>query len=188
MNEIILASASPRRQELVKQMGLNCIILPQNVDETFESYNAEEEAVRIAQKKAESCKISDRWVFAADTFIEQDGKLIGKPSNREEAKIMLQNFSGCTHSVITGLALKAPLRTIQTAICRTDVIFTEMTNDEIDWYLNTEEWKGVAGAYRIQGKGAFFIESLKGSYSNVMGLPIRTFYGMLKSNNFNFRS
>ncbi len=195
MNGFILASASPRRQEILSRMGITFTVRPQDVDENFEGLPASEEAVRIAVKKVSAC-IDDGcgsacWILGADTFIDFDGELIGKPQNRSSAFAMLKRLSGRTHSVITGLALNIPGENepnIATSWCRTDVTFSILENDEIEWYLDTDEWKGAAAAYRIQEKGAFFVNSITGSYSNVMGLPINTFYGMLRANNYNFRN
>ncbi len=189
---IIIASASPRRHDILRQMGLKFEAKPQNVDETFTGRAPEDEAVHLAEKKALSCLESEkeasmRWLIAADTFIAADNILLGKPNNRTEARRMLEILSGKTHRVITGLALGVPGKKIQTACCTTEVKFSLISDAEIDWYLDTGEWKGAAAAYRIQEKGAVFVESISGSYSNVMGLPINTIYGMLRANNFNFR-
>jgi septum formation protein len=192
METLILASASPRRVEILKQMGLDFEIHPQHVDETFTGRPPAEEAVYLAEKKALSFLSKDfegetHWVLSADTFVILDNELLGKSENCAGARRMLQMLSGRTHQVITGLALNVPQKGIKTASCLTDVTFSSMSDDEIDWYLNQNEWQGAAASYRIQEKGALFITSLTGSYSNVMGLPINTFYGMLMSENFNFR-
>ena len=195
MDTIILASGSPRRQEILKQMGLEFTVSPQDVDESFAGMTAEQEAERLAADKVRSCICSsgdDNWILGADTFIVHEGNFIGKPENRDEAREMLEAFSGRTHEVITGLALNVPGRNpgdrLLTTSCRTLVTFSPLSADEIEWYLDTGEWRGVAAAYRIQEKAAVFIESISGSWSNVMGLPINTFYGMLRANNFNFRT
>ena len=184
MDKIILASASPRRQEILKQMGICFEVKPQDVDESFTGRPPADEAVHLAQKKAESYLAafpdgSSRWVLAADTFIALDKNFIGKPSDREGARKMLEMLSGRTHQVISGIALNIPDAGMKTAHCITDVLFAALTSDEIEWYLDTNEWEGAAAAYRIQEKGAAFVESITGSYSNVMGLPINTIYGML---------
>ncbi len=191
MEKLILASASPRRIELLKQMGLTFTTAPQDADETFTGKSAAEEAVIIAARKVDSyirssSFSSEQWILGADTFVVLGDRFIGKPVNRAGAEEMLQSLQGQTHTVITGLALKAPSKEIQTEICETEVTFSPMSEAEIDWYLDQNEWQGVAASYRIQEKGACFIASVKGSYSNVMGLPINTFYGMLIANNFNF--
>jgi septum formation protein len=188
MDKLILASASPRRQEILKQMGLVFSVQPQDVDESFSGLSADAEASRLAKKKVSACLEKDQWILGADTFIVYKDRFIGKPENRSDAHDMLNKLSGKTHSVITGLALCIPSGEIETAVCRTEVKFSVMSSAEIEWYLEQNEWQGAAAAYRIQQKGAMFIESISGSYSNVMGLPINTFYGMLSSNNYNFRT
>jgi len=193
MGKIILASASPRRQEILNQMGIEYDIMPQDVDESFKGLPPADEAAGIAVKKVNSClnsldSSSDPWILGADTFVVLGEEYLGKPSNRSEAGKMLQMLSGQTHQVITGLALNVPAQGIKTASCFTDVTFSPMSESEIQWYLNQNEWLGVAASYRIQEKGALFVSSVRGSYSNVMGLPINAFYGMLVSHKFNFRT
>ncbi|MBI9108119.1 MAG: septum formation protein Maf [Spirochaetales bacterium] len=193
MEKLILASASLRRQEILMQMGLEFDIRPQDVDETFTGLAPADEAVLLAKKKTAAFLAGKpsgaaKWVLGADTFIEIDGEYLGKPETREEAGEMLKRLSGLTHQVITGIALNVPEKGIKTAACLTAVTFSPMSASEIDWYLDQNEWQGVAAAYRIQEKGALFISSINGSYSNVMGLPINTFYGMLISDKFNFRT
>ena len=196
MQKLILASNSPRRKEILTRLGLEFSVCPQDVDESFEGLSSEDEAMRLSEKKVRACiesgscgkdDISKIWILGADTFIECEGSLIGKPADRMSARIMLEQLSGNTHTVITGLSLQVPETGILSTICRTDVTFAPITTEEISWYLDTEEWQGAAAAYRIQEKGAVFVDSISGSYSNVMGLPINTFYGMLRTNNFNFR-
>lgn len=193
MNTLILASGSPRRLEILTQMGLEFEVRPQDVDETFTGRAPADEAMHLAEKKALSYLSAEpagkaQWVLAADTFISFEEKLMGKAETRKNAAEMLQMLSGRTHQVVTGLALNVPAKGIRTSHCITDVTFAEMSNDEIQWYLDTDEWIGAAAAYRIQEKGALFVESISGSYSNVMGLPINAFYGMLVTDKFNFRN
>lgn len=188
MDTLILASASPRRQEILKQMGLVFTIQPQDVDETFKGLAADTEAIRLAKMKVSACLEPGKWILGADTFIVYKNNFIGKPSVRADAYRMIKELSGNTHTVITGLALHIPSGKIQTAACLTEVTFATMSSAEIEWYLDQNEWQGAAAAYRVQQKGAMFIESISGSYSNVMGLPINAFYGMLSTNNYNFRT
>ena len=193
MDKIILASASPRRQQLLSQMGLPFDVRPQHIDETFTGLPPADEAMLIAKRKAEARldeapSDRDRWVLAADTFVVLGGDYLGKPADRSDAGKMLRMLAGNTHQVVTGLALNAPGRGIITECCVTDVVFCSMSDSEVEWYLDQNEWEGVAASYRIQEKAACFISSVSGSYSNVMGLPINTFYGMLRAENFNFRN
>lgn len=190
MERLVLASASQRRREILLQMGLSFSVIPAEVDESFIiGADPRDESLRLAEKKARAVALAlpDKvYVLGADTFIVFKGKWIGKPANREEAGEMLKAFSGRTHRVVTGLALLCGKKPPLLDYAVTDVTFRQLSEREIDWYLNTEEWAGVAGAYRIQEQGACFITSLTGSYSNVMGLPIHTFYGMLLNINFPF--
>jgi len=197
MNKLILASGSPRRQEILSRLGFEYEIKPQDVDESFKGLPAVDEALRLAEKKVLSCIETvktgpDEWILGADTFIILNNSFLGKPADRMDAKNMLNLLSGTSHEVITGLALHIPVSDgssyISTSACSTTVNFAPMSNNEIEWYLDQNEWIDVAAAYRIQEKGALFIESISGSYSNVMGLPINTFYGILSSNNFKFRT
>ena len=193
MDKLVLASGSPRRIEILERLGFDFTVRVQDVDESFSGLAPENEAVRIAVKKVEACIDEEgrgRWIMGADTFVVVGGELLVKPEDRNEAGRMIRKLSGRTHRVVTGIALNVPdsgESSIKTSICTTEVRFSTMTEEEIIWYLDSEEWRGVAAAYRIQEKGALFIESISGSYSNVMGLPINTFYGMLGSNNYNFR-
>ncbi len=203
---LILASGSPQRANLLKQMGIIHDILPQDIDETFITGNPVKEAERLASEKVKSLLNSRPgvWGLGADTFVILRSlrpapfpgaspfpghhilhpQLLGKPENRDKAREMLALLSGKTQSVITGLAVALPSGEIITTSVTSKVRFAGLSSEVIEWYLDTGEWMGAAGGYRIQGKGACLIESLKGSYSNVMGLPIRTLYGILHANNY----
>ncbi|MBI9100080.1 MAG: Maf family protein [Spirochaetaceae bacterium] len=136
----------------------------------------------LAEKPAEV-----KWAVAADTFIYFEKTTIGKPADRSEAYRELKRFSGQTHQVYSGITLYSAQRdVIVSDVEVTDVTFRELTENEIQWYLRTEEWKGVAGSYRIQEKGECLIKGINGSYSSVMGLPITLFYGMLTKLNYKF--
>ncbi|MCK5674443.1 MAG: Maf-like protein, partial [Spirochaetales bacterium] len=127
-------------------------------------------------------KFNSSIILGADTCINLDGKIIGKPNGRTEAEELLKSFSGRIHQVVTGLTLyngKTGFFVQEKSI--TDVIFAKLRTKEIEWYLGTMEWEGVAGGYRIQEKGSLLINSISGSWYNVMGLPIRVFYGMVAS-------
>ncbi len=184
-----MASGSPRRQELLNSVRIPFKVIPPQIDEDqIQAESVEERVKKIALKKIEMVcssltKESPRWILGVDTLIELGGKALGKPGSIEEAEIILRSLSGKVHRVYTGIGLlprkgeSVDLRSV-----RTDVKFTQLCEEEIEYYLMTGEWSGVTGAYRIQERGAFFIEWIKGSYSNVVGLPISTFYGMLKDN------
>jgi septum formation protein len=125
------------------------------------------------------------WIFGADTVIVSEGAVFGKPENREEAKKTLQCLRGRTHEVITGMALyNGRAKTIDTRSVASKVSFAELSDAEIEWYLDSGEWQGAAGSYRIQGLAACFITGIQGSPSSVTGLPIREFYVMLRDNGY----
>jgi septum formation protein len=193
MVPIILASGSLRRQEYFRQLGLPFSIMPAAIDEIPHDdlsprQNAEDFAVRKVRKVIETMKGRlPLWIFGADTIITLNGGIFGKPLDREDAKRMLGLFSGGEHEVITALALyngreeKIDCRSVSTRVS-----FALLSEAEIEWYLDTGEWQGVAGAYRIQGLAACFISSITGSPSAVVGLPLRDFYVMLRTNGYPF--
>jgi septum formation protein len=194
METIILASGSPRRQELLNRVGIPFKAFPPNIDESFARIRSVEQRVkRIALRKIETVveifkQESPRWVLGLDTLVEVDGKAINKPSGIEEAEEILKSLSGRVHRVYTGIGLlPAKGETADLRSVRTEVKFAELSPEEIELYLDSGEWSGVTGAYRIQERGAFFIEWIRGSYSNVVGLPLETFYGILKSNSYSLR-
>jgi len=187
---ISLASASPQRLAMLSDLGFPLLQRPQHIDESLLSDRIDEEALRLARLKAESCLLGadhGRWILGVDTLVGIGSRILGKPANRKEARETLHALQGARHAVWSGIALldAEGQRTAVTAVS-TQVEFSPMTADEIEWYLDTGEWDGAAGAYRIQGRGGMFIRALKGSYHNVVGLPIHTFYGMLRSFNYPF--
>ncbi len=191
MREIVLASSSPRRKTILRQMRLPFIAREPDIDESDEpGLLSAEYTQKIAYRKIRSVQenypeLSRRIIVGADTVIEFAGKRYGKPAGRKEAKTFLRAFSGTDHEVVTGLALAVPERDeIETAAVGSRVHFAPLTEEEIEWYLDTGEWQGAAGAYRIQERGACLIDALTGSYTGVMGLPIRRLYLMLRQNGY----
>jgi len=191
METIILASGSPRRQELLSKVRIPFKAFPPNISEEFEHIPDVSERVRqIALKKIEAVvsgfkQESPRWVLGLDTLVELDGQSLGKPGGQEEAGTMLRRLSGRVHRVYTGIGL-LPLRGAEADLrfVATEVKFAPLSEQEVAAYLESGEWSGVAGAYRVQERGGFFVEWIRGSYSNVVGLPLETFYGMLKRNQY----
>jgi septum formation protein len=189
METIILASGSPRRKDLLTRVHIPFKAFPANLDEDAIQAGSVEKRVKIiAEKKIEKVisifnQESPRWVVGVDTLVELDGQAINKPQDIEDAERILRLLSGRVHRVYTGIGLlpargeKVDLR----SVC-TEVKFAPMSDADIEYYLMSGEWSGVTGAYRIQERGAFFIEYIRGSYSNVVGLPLETFYGMLRDN------
>lgn len=178
---IILASQSPRRQELLKLITSDFEIKVSNVDETLPDKITPKEAVMYLSKiKAEPFADGDDIVIGADTVVALDGKILGKPKNEENAKEMLKFLSGRTHSVFTGVTLASGKKT-KTFAVETKVKFFELTNEEIDAYIKTKEPFDKAGAYGIQGYGSLLVEKINGDYFNVVGLPVSTLARELKA-------
>jgi septum formation protein len=173
---LILASASPRRQELLESAGIHLKIKPSNTDEKFfPGETPEGHVVRLAREKAEAVAKHhpDCWVLAADTVVVADRQILGKPRDAKEAGKMLRLLSGREHRVTTGYCLvhlsKAKRKE---AYVTSRVRFKVLSPKEIRWYISTREPFDKAGAYAIQGKGAFMIKKVYGSYTNVVGLPL----------------
>lgn len=178
---IILASQSPRRQELLKLITSDFEIKVSNVDETLPDKITPKEAVMYLSKiKAEPFTDGDDIVIGADTVVALDGKILGKPKSKENAKEMLRFLSGRTHSVFTGVTLANDKKT-KTFAVETKVKFFELTNEEIDAYIKTKEPFDKAGAYGIQGYGSLLVEKIDGDFFNVVGLPVSTLARELKA-------
>lgn len=178
---IVLASASPRRAELLKLITHDFIVHPADIAERSSAPDGTKLAAALACQKAEKVaqEYWDALVIGADTVVECAGKLLGKPGGSGEARRMLRLLSGRTHEVHTGVCvIKGSLRVTETAT--TKVAFNPMSDAEIETYINEEDVADKAGAYAIQGKAAKFINGIDGSYTNVMGLPVSKLYYMLK--------
>lgn len=172
---IILASTSPRRKELLEQVGLQFTTASIDIDEShIEGEIPSDYVVRLAREKALAAMPDfpeDTVIIAADTTVTIDCKILGKPVNQTDAFAMWQLLSGRTHQVMTGVAV-AYAGAIQTAIVKTDVEFLSLTPEQMQSYWDSGEPIGKAGGYAIQGRGAAFIPRIQGSYSNVVGLPL----------------
>ena len=173
--QLILASASPRRQALLKQVGIAFRQQVAEIDETpLDNEAAEDYVVRLALEKARAVRqhsVDDGLpVLGADTAVVIDGRLLGKPKNPAHARQMLQLLSGREHRVMSAVALVGSREAVQISVSR--VWFRPLGENEIDAYWRTGEPQDKAGAYAIQGVGAIFIERLEGSYTGVMGLPL----------------
>ncbi|MFL9610911.1 Maf family protein [Methylobacillus sp. Pita2] len=176
MTRIYLASRSPRRAELLQQIGVEFVVIPSDIDESV--YNAESAAdyvLRLAREKAHagaaSLQVLDMPVLAADTTVCVDGAILGKPASDEEAYAMLASMSGRWHEVHTGVAL-ASNRGVGVALSTTRVKMAALSHGLIAAYVSSGEPRDKAGAYGIQGLGGTLIERIEGSYSGVMGLPL----------------
>jgi septum formation protein len=195
MEPIILASGSLRRQEYFRLLGIPFSIMPAQIDETRRDDRenalaprawAEELAARKVHRIAEILSSHlPLWIFGADTLISVDGAIFGKPADREDARDMLQKLQGRSHEVITAMALyNGRAKAVDCRSMVSEVRFASLTREDLDWYLDTGEWQGVAGAYKIQGLASCFIAGINGSYSGIVGLPLREFYVMLRENGY----
>jgi len=179
--QLILASASPRRRELLDQIAVSYIVHPADIDETPKhTENAEDYVVRIAAEKSAACqgRLDLKLpILAADTSVVINGHILGKPENEAHAIEMLQLLSGHCHSVYSAVSFRSAEKSGDKAfhhqvLSVTDVNFRKIELKEIKAYWKTGEPQGKAGAYAIQGLGSVFVESIKGSFSGVVGLPL----------------
>lgn len=212
----MLASSSPRRKEILRSLCVPFVVIHPDIDESVcDRLIPEHRVVALAEKKAlEGAALMQanpdaawgdtkreeevaesgqgpRLLLAADTLVafHRSGrwKTIGKPEDRDDARAMLTYMAGKTHTVFSGLCLLDTETGARHTVCSsTSVRFAPMSALEIESYLDTDEWRGAAGAYRVQGRGSCFIEMLKGSWSCVVGLPIRELYGILINADYDF--
>lgn len=175
---LILASASPRRRELLTQIGVKFEIKISDVEEVIDSsLSAEAQVQSLALQKAQAVatSLNEGWVLGADTVVVNNGVLLGKPRNETEAKEMLDSLSGKWHQVMTAVALVDASGEQQTwtSVEITNVKFRDLTEEDIAAYVATGESMDKAGAYGIQGYGALLVERIEGCYNNVVGLPLQ---------------
>jgi len=179
---LLLASSSPRRSQILEMVGWPFELGPIEVDESLhDGESAREYVARLAEAKANASAAvhAHRPVLAADTTVVVDEHILAKPIDVEDGKRMLRLLQGRWHQVLTGIALLTETVT-EVDVEMTEVRFAPMSESEIDWYVATGEPMDKAGAYAIQGKGSRFIEGIKGDYFNVMGLPVRLLYEMIR--------
>ncbi len=175
---LYLASGSPRRRELLTQIGVDFSVLSVDVDESRLEQESPVDYVKrvaIAKAKAGWKKLADQEkkpVLGADTSVVLDDDIMGKPRDQQQARTMLQRLSGTSHQVLTAVAIVNGQQTL-CELNTSTVTFAELSNADIDWYLATKEGVDKAGSYAVQGLAALFIEQINGSYSAVMGLPLR---------------
>jgi septum formation protein len=180
--EFILASASPRRAELLASAGLEFAILPAEIDETPRAGEVPGDyAMRMAHEKAAvvRARCPSAVVLGADTVVIADGEILGKPTDAADAARMLNRLSDRVHVVHTAVVLSWKASVVS-ELCTTRVHFRPMSQEEIAWYISTGEPYGKAGAYAIQGRASRFIDWIDGSWSNVVGLPVATVHRMLR--------
>lgn len=182
--KLILASGSARRSEILNSVGWSFEAITAGIDETHRPGESPAAYVqRLAQEKATAVAMSleTGLVLGADTTVVVDNHLLGQPTDNDDAKRMLKLLNGKWHEVLTGVALVEIGGETKVAYETTRVRFAEMTPGEIDWYVATGEPQGKAGAYAIQGKAGLFIEEIQGDYFNIVGLPIRLVYELVRS-------
>lgn len=172
VSRVVLASASPRRRELLSQLLLSFACVPVDIDESpFLNEGPAEYVQRLAVEKANACADASALIIAADTTVTVDGRILGKPEDYADARAMLQRLSARTHQVFTAVALRSG-ETLAMRCVETSVTFVSLDDDLIAEYLQTDEPWDKAGAYGIQGRAGTFVSGITGSYSAVVGLPL----------------
>ncbi|MFP4198563.1 MAG: Maf family protein [Halanaerobium sp.] len=186
--KLVLASASPRREEILAQLNLKFTIVPSKIDESnFDQSDPIKLVKLLAEEKAKSVSklVEDAIIIAADTVVVHDEKILGKPAGKLDAKKMLKKLSSDQHQVITGVAvLNSRSGESHLDYNITEVKMAELSEKEIENYVETGEPLDKAGSYAIQGFGALFVEEIRGSYYSVMGLPIHQLARLLDKFNY----
>ena len=184
----ILASASPRRRELLAQIGIKPDqIIAADIDETpYPDEKPRQLARRLAKEKAACLRVKyeGSYILAADTVVTVGRRILGKPSTKDQARAFLERLSGRRHRVISGISLITPEGQQRSRTVTTSVVFARLAAAALEDYLACGEWQGKAGAYAIQGRAARFIRAINGSYSNVVGLPLFETANMLRGNGY----
>ncbi len=192
-SRVLLASASPRRHTILRQLSIPFEVSVADISEEVPEGEPPSDTVRrLATEKVEAVQSREEaahyeYILGADTVVVLEETVMGKPESRETAATYLRALSGRTHQVHTAIALYVRSRACyDIAESITAVHMAAISGEELAWYLDTQEWRGVAGGYRIQGRGQLFIEGVTGSPSNVIGLPIRPLYSILTRNRYRF--
>lgn len=191
--KIILASKSPRRKELLEQIGMQFEIIPSVGEEVITQTNPVEVVKELASQKAaeiETKTEGDRLIIGADTIVVYENQILGKPKDKEDAIRMLSMLQNHTHSVYTGVSLirnQGKDRQVVTFAEETKVVFCPMTKEEIEGYVSTLDPMDKAGSYGIQGMAAAYIERINGDYNNVVGLPVGRIYQEMKKRGWDVR-
>lgn len=175
---IVLASASPRRQELLHSIGIEFQVIPSQVDEVIHDGETPTDLVlRLSDEKASDVarrkSVEGRWFIGSDTIVVCDGHILGKPASPQDSAKMLRQLSGRSHHVLSGYAIIDRHENIRLRRCvTTEVTFRALTEQEIEGYIASGEPADKAGSYAIQGLGSYIVTSINGSYTNVVGLPL----------------
>lgn len=195
---VVLASASPRRRDLLNEIGIDPVIIPADIDETprlnespiaFAERMAEEKAYPIAQRVLENGDVARPFaVIAADTVVDLDGQIFGKPIDDDDARRMLRALSGRTHRVHTAVVVVAGTGEAFHNVVTSLVTFVPVTDELLEWYIATGEPHDKAGAYAVQGQGGVLVDKVQGSMSNVVGLPLTETLQLLERAGFSRRS
>lgn len=186
MIELTLASASPARYALLCQLGISCMQLPTHADESSSETDPKSLTRLLARRKLAAClkehpHAGRGIILAADTVVTLGEQIIGKAESRKEASGYLTSLSGAVHRVVTGYAVHLPsTEEVHIGSAVTEVTFHDLSQDEIDAYLDSGEWEHAAGAYRIQGRGGLFVRDIQGSFWNIVGLPIEEIFGIIR--------
>lgn len=183
MSQLILASASPRRADLLKQIGINFLVVKSHYHEPAIHDEGQVEGLALAKARSVRSSYPDDLILGADTAVIYAGKALGKPRDEQEARAMLMSLSGQVHKVVTGVALVKGSRELSTRE-ETLVWMRQIEKEEIDAYVASGEPFDKAGSYAAQGKGAVFVQKVEGCFFNVVGLPLARTAAMLKEWNF----
>ena len=170
---LTLASASPQRRAILEQLGVAFVVTPSEAEELGEG-DPHEVALENARRKASA--VAGDLVLGVDTLVALDGRIYGKPEDEAQASETLRALAGQTHQVVSGIAVGPEMRT---AVAVTDVSFRDLDDAWIDWYVELGEWRGRAGGYAIQGRGAALVREIRGDYLNVVGLPVPALLDLL---------
>jgi septum formation protein len=175
-NAIVLASESTRRVDILRTLGVSFSIMPPGIDERRRAYESPKDyVVRMSYEKAQKVGdlFPDKWIIGADTVVVHRGKMLGKPKTEEGAIAMLKRLKATWHKVFTGYCiLNVSRRIIYQDVAETKVFIKNLTDEEIAKYVSTSEPLDKAGSYAVQGRGGYMVKEIKGSYTNVVGLPI----------------
>jgi septum formation protein len=190
---LVLASASPRRRDLLEGLQLSFEVRSTEIDESLlADETPEDHVLRLARSKAQATAFPGELVLAADTVVVLGDRILGKPAGPADAQQMLSGLAGKQHTVYTGVALYVPGRdALALAMDRSEVRIAALSDEEVAWYVSTGEPLDKAGSYAIQGLGALFVEAIEGNYTNVVGLPLpttRALFRQLGHNILDFRT
>jgi septum formation protein len=184
MDSLVLASKSPRRREILKQLGLPFIVCSIDIDEE-KGYRrtVRSSVMNLSRKKVDAAAVQfeEGLIVGVDTVVHFNGRVLGKPESGTEARLFLKMLSGNSHQVLSGITVRDACSGLRRTSCSVSTVhFTKMDVSEIDRYVQSDEWVDKAGGYAIQGRAALYIRSIEGSYYNIVGMPVEELYRLLK--------